>query len=104
MGMGPVYATRKLLERTKLTLNDIDLIELNEAFSSQSVACIRELGIEKDKLNVNGGAIAIGHPFGASGAILTARMVYELRRRDAHRGLITFCIGAGLGVAMLVER
>lgn len=104
MGMGPVYATRKILQRTGLTLDDIDLIELNEAFASQSVACVRELGIDTSKLNVNGGAIAIGHPFGASGAILTARMLYELRRRNLHRGLITFCIGAGLGVAMLVER
>lgn len=104
MGMGPVYAVRKLMNQTGLTLDDIDLIELNEAFASQVVACIRELKIDKSKLNVNGGAIAIGHPFGASGAILTARLVYEMKRRNARRGLITFCVGGGLGVAMLVER
>lgn len=104
MGMGPVWSTRKLLEQTGLTMDDIDLVEINEAFASQYVASVRELGLPWEKVNVAGGAIALGHPFAASGGILTARMLYELRRRDLHRGIITFCIGGGLGVAMLVER
>ena len=89
-------------------MDEIDLIEINEAFASQSVACIKllkeEVGLSEDKVNVNGGAIAIGHPFGASGAILTARILYALKERNLKRGIITFCVGAGLGVAMLVER
>ena len=108
MGMGPYYAVKKMLDETGLTMKDIDLIEINEAFASQSVACIRlldkEFGLPMDKVNVNGGAIAIGHPFGASGAILTARMLYALKERNLKRGIITFCVGGGLGVAMLVER
>lgn len=104
MGLGPIYSTRKLLEKTGLTVDDIDLIEINEAFAAQSVACVRELGLDMDKVNVNGGAIALGHPFGATGAILVTKMVYELKRRNLHRGLITFCIGGGQGAAMLIER
>jgi len=104
MGIGPVYATQKLLRCTGLSLNDIDLIEMNEAFAAQSIACIRELELDTQKLNVNGGAIALGHPLAATGGILTAKLVYEMRRRDAHRGLITFCCGGGQGVALLVER
>ena len=104
MGMGPYWSTKKLLEQTGLTIDDIDLVEINEAFASQYVACVNELGLPWEKVNVAGGAIALGHPFAASGGILTARMLYELRRRDLHRGIITFCIGGGLGVAMLVER
>lgn len=104
MGMGPVYSTRKLLKKMKMELSDIDLIEINEAFAAQSVACVRELNMDMDKVNVNGGAIALGHPFGATGGILTAKMVYELERQDKSVGLITFCIGGGQGVAMLVER
>ena len=104
MGIGPVPATRKILEKTNLTLDDIDLIELNEAFAAQTVACIKELGIDENKLNVNGGAIALGHPLAGTGAILTTKMVYEMRDRDAHLGLITFCCGGGQGVAMLLER
>lgn len=103
MGMGPLWSTKKLLEQTGLTIEDIDLVEINEAFASQYVACVKELGLPWEKVNVCGGAIALGHPFAASGGILTARMLYELRRRDLHRGIITFCIGGGLGVAMLVE-
>ncbi len=104
MGMGPLWSTKKLLEQTGLTIGDIDLVEINEAFASQYVACVKELGLPWEKVNVCGGAIALGHPFAASGGILTARMLYELRRRDLHRGIVTFCIGGGLGVAMLVER
>jgi acetyl-CoA C-acetyltransferase len=104
MGIGPVPATRKILEKTNLKLEDIDLIELNEAFAAQTVACIRELNIDKNKLNVNGGALALGHPLAGTGAILTTKMVYEMKRRNAHLGLITFCCGGGQGVAMLLER
>lgn len=104
MGMGPVYAVRKLLARMGLTLADIDLVELNEAFAAQSVACIRELGLDMERVNVNGGAIALGHPFGATGGILTVKMVHELRRRDLRRGVVAFCIGGGQGAAMLLER
>lgn len=104
MGMGPVYSTRKLLKKMHMEISDIDLIEINEAFAAQSVACVRELNLDMDKVNVNGGAIALGHPFGATGGILTAKMVYELERQDKNVGLITFCIGGGQGVAMLVER
>lgn len=108
MGMGPYYAVKKLLEETGMTMDEIDLVEINEAFAAQAVACCRlladEVGLTMDKVNVNGGAIAIGHPFGASGAILTARMLYALEERNLHRGIISFCIGGGLGVAMMVER
>ncbi len=104
MGIGPVYAVRKLLNQTGLTLSDIDLFEINEAFASQSIACVRELGLNEEKLNVNGGAIALGHPMGATGGILTAKMLYELGRREARYGMIAFCCGGGQGVAMLIER
>lgn len=103
MGEGPVHATRKLLKKTGQTLDDIDLIELNEAFAAQSIRCVRELDIDPSKLNVNGGAIALGHPFASTGTILVTKMVYEMRRRNAQRGLVTFCIGGGLGVAALFE-
>ena len=104
MGIGPVYATRKLLKKTGLSLADMDVIEMNEAFAAQSLACIRELDMDVSKLNPNGGAIALGHPLAATGGILVAKMVYELRRRDAERGLITFCCGGGQGVALIVTR
>lgn len=104
MGEGPVHAVRKLLKKTGLTLDDIDLIELNEAFAAQSIHCVRSLEIDPEKLNVNGGAIALGHPFAATGVILVAKMVYELRRRNLKRGIVTFCIGGGMGVAALFER
>ncbi len=104
MGIGPVPATRKLLEKTKVALDDIDLIEMNEAFAAQSLACISELNINQEKLNVNGGAIALGHPLAGTGAILATKMVYEMKRREAKLGLITFCCGGGQGVAMLLER
>ena len=104
MGIGPAYAVEKLLKRTNMTLDDIDLIELNEAFASQSIACIRKLNLDIDKVNVNGGAIALGHPFAATGAILITKMLYELKRRDKQFGIVCFCIGGGQGVAALVER
>ena len=104
MGIGPAYAVEKLLIRTNMTLDDIDLIELNEAFASQSIACIRKLNLDIDKVNVNGGAIALGHPFAATGAILITNMLYELKRRDKQFGIVCFCIGGGQGVAALIER
>jgi len=104
MGIGPVAATSKLFAKTGMTMKDIDLIEMNEAFASQSLACASELGMDMDKLNVNGGAIALGHPMGGTGAILVAKMVYELKRRDLHTGLLSFCVGGGQGVSVVLER
>lgn len=104
MGIGPVASTRKLFKKTGMTMNDIDLIELNEAFAAQSIACIRDLGIPEDKINVNGGAIAHGHPLAGSGAVLVAKMVYELKRRNLSTGLISFCAGGGQGVSVVLER
>ena len=104
MGEGPIYATRKLLKKTGLTLEDIDLIEMNEAYASQSIRCVDELGLDPEKLNVNGGAIALGHPFAATGTILVTKLVYEMRRRDVKRGIVTFCVGGGLGVSALFEK
>jgi 3-oxoadipyl-CoA thiolase len=103
MGIGPVPASRKALERAGLTIDDIDLVELNEAFASQALASMRELGIDHDKLNVNGGAIAIGHPLGCSGARLLGTLAHELRRRGGRYGLATLCIGVGQGLAAIVE-
>jgi 3-oxoadipyl-CoA thiolase len=103
MGIGPVPASRKALARAGLEIRDIDLVELNEAFAAQVLASIGELGIEHEKLNVNGGAIALGHPLGCSGARLLGTLVWEMRRRGARRGLATMCIGVGQGLAMVVE-
>jgi 3-oxoadipyl-CoA thiolase len=103
MGIGPVPSSRKALERAGLTIDDIDLVELNEAFASQTLASARELGIPHEKLNVNGGAIALGHPLGSSGARLVTSLVYEMRRRGARYGLATMCIGVGQGMAMVLE-
>jgi 3-oxoadipyl-CoA thiolase len=103
MGMGPVPATRKALDRAGLTAPDIDLVELNEAFASQALAAMRELGFDHDRLNVNGGAIAIGHPLGCSGARLIGTLAHELRRRGARYGLATMCIGVGQGLAAVIE-
>jgi 3-oxoadipyl-CoA thiolase len=103
MGVGPVPASRKALARAGLTVDDLDLVELNEAFAAQVLASMGELGIEHDKLNVNGGAIALGHPLGCSGARLLGTLIYELRRRGARYGLATMCIGVGQGLAMVVE-
>ena len=104
MGIGPVPAVRKLLERTGLAVGDLDLVELNEAFASQSLAVIRELGLDDERVNVNGGAIAIGHPLGMSGARLVVSLLHELRRRDGRYGLATLCVGVGQGQAALFER
>ena len=103
MGVGPVPASRMALERAGLTIDDIDLVELNEAFAAQVLASARELGVPHEKLNVNGGAIALGHPLGSSGARLLGTLVWELRRRGARYGLATMCIGVGMGMAMVVE-
>ena len=103
MGIGPTVAVPKLLDRAGLTLDDIDLVEINEAFASQSVYCVNELGLDPDKTNVNGGAIATGHPLGATGAVLTVKILGELQRRNAKRGIVTMCIGGGMGFAYLLE-
>ncbi len=103
MGLGPIYSTGKLLERTGLTIEDIDLVELNEAFASQSLECVKQLGLHIDKVNVNGGAIALGHPLGASGARILTTLLYEMKRREAKRGLATMCIGVGQGISLIVE-
>jgi len=104
MGIGPIPAVRKLLARTGIEASQLDLVELNEAFASQSLAVIRELGLDEEKVNVNGGAIALGHPLGMSGARLVVSLLHELRRRDGHYGLATMCVGVGQGVAALFER
>jgi acetyl-CoA C-acetyltransferase/3-oxo-5,6-didehydrosuberyl-CoA/3-oxoadipyl-CoA thiolase len=104
MGIGPVPASEKALARAGLTVEDLDLVEINEAFASQSVASARQLDVDEDKLNVNGGAIAIGHPLGASGARILVTLVHELDRRQARYGLATMCIGVGQGISMVVER
>jgi 3-oxoadipyl-CoA thiolase len=103
MGIGPIEAVPKALDAAGLGIDDIDLVELNEAFASQSLACIRELGIEEDRVNVNGGAIALGHPLGCSGARLMTSLVWEMKRRNARYGLVTLCIGVGQGLATVVE-
>ena len=104
MGLGPIPAVRKALARAGLTAADLDLVEINEAFASQSVACMRELELDPDRVNVNGGAIALGHPLGASGARLMTMLVHELGRRGGRYGLATMCIGVGQGIATIVER
>ncbi|WP_085524286.1 thiolase family protein [Tuberibacillus sp. Marseille-P3662] len=104
MGIGPVPATRKVLDKIGLTLNDMDLIEINEAFAAQVIACDRELHMDSNKVNVNGGAIAHGHPLGATGAILATKAVYELRRANGRFALVTACIGGGQGIATILER
>jgi len=103
MGLGPIPATRKALHRAGLTVDDLDLVELNEAFAAQAVPVMRELGLDSEKTNVNGGAIAIGHPLGASGARLAATLLHEMRRRGARHGLATMCIGVGQGIAAVFE-
>ena len=104
MGTGPIPATRKALEKAGWSIDDVDLIESNEAFAAQSCAVGRDLGFDAEKLNVNGGAIALGHPIGASGARILITLLYEMGRRDAKKGLATLCIGGGMGIAMCVER
>jgi acetyl-CoA C-acetyltransferase len=104
MGIGPVPATRALLERQKLSLSDVDLIELNEAFAAQVIACDRELQFDSEKLNVNGGAIALGHPIGCTGVRITTTLLHEMQERNAKRGLATLCISGGMGISLLLER
>jgi acetyl-CoA C-acetyltransferase len=103
MGVGPVPATQKALAKSGLSLDEIDLIEANEAFAAQSLAVGRELGWDWERVNVNGGAIALGHPIGASGTRILVTLLHEMKRRDAKRGLATLCIGGGQGIAMVVE-
>lgn len=103
MGIGPVPATRKALKQVGLSIEDIDVIELNEAFASQSLAVIEELGLDQRKVNPNGGAIAMGHPIGATGAILMTKLIHELERTGKRYGLVTLCIAGGLGITTIVE-
>ncbi|MDR4887657.1 thiolase family protein [Fredinandcohnia sp. QZ13] len=104
MGIGPVPATRKVLQRAGLTVQDLDLIEINEAFAAQSVACIKELELDMEKVNVNGGAIALGHPLGCSGSRIVTTLVHEMQKRDVRYGLATMCIGVGQGIATIIEK
>jgi len=104
MGIGPVPATKKLLEETGTKLDDIDLIELNEAFAAQVIACERDLHFDRAKLNVHGGAIALGHPIGCTGARITTTLLHALRKYDKKLGLATLCISGGMGLSMIVER
>ncbi len=103
MGLGPIPAVQKVLQRAGLSVSDLDLVELNEAFASQSLQCIRGLELDPSIVNVNGGAIALGHPLGASGARILTTLVHEMKRRKAKRGLATMCIGVGQGIAAIVE-
>jgi acetyl-CoA acetyltransferase family protein len=104
MGIGPVPATRKVLDRAGMSIADVDLVELNEAFAAQVLACQRELGIDLERLNVNGGTIALGHPLGASGARIATTLVHEMGRSGARLGLATMCVGVGQGVSTLIEQ
>ena len=103
MGIGPVEAVPKVLKQTGIDLSNIDLIELNEAFAAQSLAVIRELGLDEDIVNINGGAIAMGHPLGCTGAKLTTQILHDLRRLDKHFGMVTMCVGGGMGAAGIFE-
>jgi acetyl-CoA acetyltransferase family protein len=104
MGIGPVPAVRAILERQRLSLSEIDLVELNEAFAAQVIACDRELGFDVERLNVNGGAIALGHPIGCTGVRITTTLIYEMQKRQAKLGLATLCVSGGMGLALLLER
>ncbi|HEY5512102.1 MAG TPA: acetyl-CoA C-acyltransferase, partial [Geomonas sp.] len=104
MGLGPIAAIPAALKLAGLTLEDIGLIELNEAFAAQSLACLKELGIDPARVNVNGGAIALGHPLGCTGAKLTASVLHEMRRSDTRYGMVSMCIGGGMGAAGIFER
>ena len=103
MGLGPIGASQKALERAKLTIKDIDIVELNEAFASQSLACIKDLGIDQNKVNLDGGALALGHPLGATGARITGKAAEILRRENKKYALATQCIGLGMGIATIIE-
>ena len=104
MGIGPVPAVRQLLARQSLRLADVDLIELNEAFAAQVIACDRELHFDAERLNVNGGAIALGHPIGCTGVRITTTLIHEMQKRKARFGLATLCVSGGMGLALLLER
>jgi acetyl-CoA C-acetyltransferase len=104
MGLGPIPASLKALAKAGWSVGDVDLWEANEAFAAQSLAVVGELGVDPDKVNVNGGAIALGHPIGASGARVLVTLLHEMARRDVRRGVATLCIGGGMGIAMCVER
>ncbi|HWP16369.1 MAG TPA: acetyl-CoA C-acetyltransferase, partial [Xanthobacteraceae bacterium] len=104
MGIGPVPAVRALLKRNQLKLSDIELIELNEAFAAQVIACERELKFDRERVNVNGGSISLGHPIGCSGARVVVTLLHQMRRSNAKRGIATLCISGGMGMAMLIER
>ena len=104
MGTGPIPTVKKALEKGNLKLEDLDLIEANEAFAAQALSVIKELGLNNDIVNVNGGAIALGHPIGASGARIFTTLLYEMQKRDSKKGLATLCIGGGMGTAIIVER
>jgi acetyl-CoA C-acetyltransferase len=104
MGTGPIPASRKALERAGWTIDDLDLIEANEAFAAQAISVNREMGWDVDKVNVNGGAIALGHPIGASGARIVVTLLHEMIKRNAKKGLATLCVGGGMGIAMCIER
>jgi acetyl-CoA acyltransferase len=104
MGIGPIEAIPKVLRQAGLKLENIDLIELNEAFAVQALSVIRELGLDRSKVNVNGGAIALGHPLGCTGSKLTATLLHEMRRRKARYGIVTMCVGGGMGAAGIFER
>lgn len=104
MGIGPVPAVRAVIARQELSLSDIDLVELNEAFAAQVIACDRELQFDPDRLNVNGGAIALGHPIGCTGVRITTTLLNEMKKRQVKRGLATLCISGGMGIALLLER
>ena len=103
MGIGPVPATQKVLKRAGISVTDLDLIELNEAFASQSIACIHDLGLDLEKVNVNGGAIALGHPLGCSGVRISTTLLHEMKKRNSKYGLAAMCVGVGQGAAILFE-
>ena len=104
MGIGPVPAVRKAMERAGRSLDEVEVIELNEAFAAQSLAVMKDLDLDPEKVNPNGGAIALGHPIAATGAVITTKILYEMERRDQDLGLVTLCIGGGQGIAMLIAR
>ncbi len=104
MGLGPIPATRKLFKQLNLTVKDIDLFELNEAFASQALACIKELEVDVEKCNLNGGAVSLGHPIGCSGARITYTLAMQMKKKNLKRGLASLCIGGGQGLSMVLER
>jgi acetyl-CoA C-acetyltransferase len=104
MGLGPIPAVRRALEEADMEIKDLDVIELNEAFASQAIACMRELRLSTDNTNIRGSGISLGHPIGCTGARLVVTMLHEMKRQNLHRGLVTMCIGGGQGMAMVIER